>query len=149
MSGGVSIKFHGLKELDQAINKLPKELQRKAYRSVLSSGARVIAKNAKRHINIDSGNLMESIGIRVNAKRDTPVAVIGSMRSAKVTVNGKVKSAVNYSKNVEYGTAHTSAQPFMRPAVDGSEREMLAKMSKGLNRFMDRAVKKLKTKGKF
>ena len=145
----VSVKFQGLKELDRAINKLPQELQRKAYRSVLSTGARVIAKNAKRHVTVDSGNLMESIGIRVNAKRDTPVAVIGSKRSAKVTINGKVKSAVNYSKNVEYGTAHTAAQPFMRPAVNESANEVLSKMTRGLNRFMDRAVKKLKTKGKF
>jgi len=145
----VSVKFQGLKELDRAINKLPQELQRKAYRSVLSTGARVIAKNAKRHVTVDSGNLKKAIGIKVNAKRGTPVAIIGVKRVTSVNINSKKKTAVNYAKNVEQGTAHTEARPFIRPAVDESANEVLSKMAHGLNRFMDRAVKKLKTKGKF
>tara|TARA_R110002153_G_scaffold101871_3_gene238195 strand:- start:23 stop:469 length:447 start_codon:yes stop_codon:yes gene_type:complete len=146
---GVSIKFSGLNELDKALNRLPQELKTKAYRSVLSTGARVIAKNARKRVPEVEGLLKKSIGIKVNVKATTPHAFIGSKSGVTGVVDGRKISATHYSKNVEQGTAHTAAQPFIRPAIDESEVEVMNKMSKGLNRFMERAITKLKTKGKF
>ena len=145
-----SFKITGFKELDKAINKLPKELKRKAYRSVLSTGARIIAKNAKKHIHDDSGLLRKSIGIKVIYKNtDSPRAYIGSKTGETLTVDGREKKATHYAKNVEQGTAHTAAKPFMRPAVDGSRNDVMVKMTKGLTRFLARAAKKLETKGRY
>lgn len=146
---GMTVKFSGFKGLDRAINKLPAELKDKAYRSVLSTGARVIAKNAKKKVPRDEGLLRKSIGIKAIIKTETPFAVIGSKRGVTGEKDGKQVSAVTYARNVEQGTAHTAAQPFMRPAIDESGNEVFTKMTKGLSRFMARAVNKVKTTGKF
>ena len=149
MSGQIRIKINGLKELDDALKRLPRELHRKAYRSVLSSGARVIAKNAKKHISDDSGLLRKSIGIKVLSKTRNPRAYIGAKTGESLIVGGKEKRATIYSKNVEQGTAHSEAKPVMRPAVDESGNEVMNKMRRGMDRFLGRAIIRLKTKGKF
>lgn len=147
--GGIRVKMHGLKELDTFLKRLPKELHRKAYRSVLSTGARVIAKNAKNHVNDDTGLLRKSIGIKVLSKTKNPRAIIGPKLGVTGTKDGKAIRATYYAKNVEQGTAHSEAQPFMRPAVDESGNEVMRKMQHGMERFMARAITRLRTKGKF
>ena len=88
MSADVSIKFHGMRDLDRAIQRLPEELQKRAYRSVISTGARVIAKNAKKRIKNDSGLLKKSIDIKV-PRKNTRVAIIGTRRGVGAVVNGR------------------------------------------------------------
>lgn len=136
-----------MSDLNRAIQRLPEELQKRAYRSVISTGARVIAKNAKKRIRNDSGLLKKSIDIKV-PRKNTRVAIIGTRRGVGAVVNGRQKWAVNYAKNVEFGTANTQAQPFLRPAIDSSASEVLQKMSAGLNRFLTRAAASVKRGGK-
>lgn len=57
---------------------------------------------------VDSGNLRGSI----NTEERQEVGTVGT--------------AVVYAIYVEYGTRFMDAQPFMRPAVDGSKREIMA-----------------------
>jgi len=140
MSDGIKVKFHGMKELDKAIQRLPEALKKRAYRSVLSTGARVIAKHIKRNIPKDTGNLKRSIGIKVNPKSKTPWARIGPKRGVSTTEGGKQVRVTDYAKNVEQGTATTAAQPYIRPGIDSSGSEVMTKMTAGLNRFMARAV---------
>ena len=147
MSADVSIKFHGMRDLDRAIQRLPEELQKRAYRSVISTGARVIAKNAKKRIKNDSGLLKKSIDIKV-PRKNTRVAIIGTRRGVGAVVNGRQKWAVNYAKNVEFGTSNTQAQPFLRPAIDSSASEVLQKMTAGLSRFLTRAAASVKRGGR-
>lgn len=146
MSADVSIKFHGLNGLNRAIQRLPEELKKRAYRSVVSTGARVIAKNAKKRIKNDSGILKKSIDIKV-PRNNTQVAIIGTKRGIGGVVNGRQKWAVNYAKNVEFGTANTAARPFLRPAIDNSKAEVLQKMTNGLSRFLTRAAASVKKGG--
>ena len=140
MSDGIKVKFRGMKQLDRNIQRLPEELKKKAYRSVLSTGARVIAKHIKRNVPKDTGNLKKSIGIKVNPKAKTPWARIGPKRGVTTTVDGKQVRVTTYAKNVEQGTVHTAAQPYVRPGIDSSGSEVMTKMAAGLNRFMTRAV---------
>jgi HK97 gp10 family phage protein len=143
----VKVQFKGMKELDKAIQRLPEEFKRRAYRSVLSTGARVIAKNVKRNINDDEGILRRSIGIKVNPKTNTPYARIGPKRGViGVNKRGKSIRATTYAKNVEFGTSTAAATPFIRPGVDSSGSEAMSKMQKGFERFLTRAVAKVKSR---
>jgi HK97 gp10 family phage protein len=149
----LNLEMGGYRELDAAIRKLPGEMQKSAYRAVIGAGAAPIRKAAKRFARSskDSGLLIKSIGIKsMIFKSNIPYAVIGSMRNVAgmVTRRGAMEPTLarpsNYAHLVEYGTSKSAAKPFMRPAVDAAKGEVLAEMAKGLDRYLTRAVRKLR-----
>lgn len=149
MSNPASLKFSGFEELQRNLQKLPENMQNRAYRSVLTSGGRVIASAAKKKIPTHrTGLLKKSIRAKWGVIKGTHYTIIGPTRSVSGTHKGKRVVPANYSHLVEYGTAHGKAKPFMRPAMDESGGAVMNKMAHGLNRFMDREVAKLKKKGK-
>lgn len=150
MSIPASIRFSGVKELEKALQKLPENMQKRAYRSVLTSGGRVIASAAKKKITKGrTGLLKKAIRVKSGMKGHTAFAVIGASRSIAGTYKGKRVVPWLYSHLVEYGTAHSAAKPFLRPAVNETGAAVVKKMAIGLDRFLAREVKKLKTKGRF
>lgn len=148
MSQKSGLRIQGLKALDNALNKLPENMRKRAFRSVLTSGGRVIASAAKKNIRTNrTGLLKKSIRTKSGVAGRAPYAVIGPSRSVQGTYKGKKTVPANYSHLVEYGTSHSKAQPFMRPALDSSGPAVMKKMARGLERFMAREAKKLKAKG--
>lgn len=157
----IGLKLSGFKQLDNTIRRLPQEMQKKAYQAVMRAGAAPIRKKAKANLKAskDSGLLMKSIGIRsVVYQGGVPYAVIGARRSVSGTIKrhrkGKRRSGkgfrmeyavpANYAHLVEYGTAHSPAKPFMRPAVDSAEGEVFNAMANGLDKHLTRVLAKLK-----
>ena len=143
-TSSVGIEFKGLKELNRAIQRLPEELQKRAYRSVITTGARVIARHARKNISTErTGLLKKSIGVKAivfKGANSGALAIIGPKRRVQGEYKGKRVIPANYSHLVEYGTSHSAAKPFIRPAIDSSKSEVMTKMAAGLNRFMTRAV---------
>lgn len=146
----------GLKEIKRRIEALPKELQKKAYRSALSSGARVIAKAAKRKApEGDERLLKKSIGIKYlpATTRSQALGIIGPRRgfkgAPKVVTDRKTgqkktvtPDPVRYAHLVEKGTRHSAAKPFLRPAMIETQSEVFMKMSAMIDRAIAREIAK-------
>lgn len=153
------LNITGMKDLQRAIAQLAPELQNRAYKSVITEGGRVIQREAKSRVARKSGLLRKSINVKgMVFKSGTAHAIIGIKRSVRgkpktvIGRNGKSRKVTptpaNYAHLVEYGTAHSAAAPFMRPAVDATKNTVFAGMVKGLDKALSRAVRKIAKTGK-
>lgn len=153
--GQFKLEFKGIRELARNLERLPDKLQKSAEKAVLRAGAVPIRKAAKRNAakSKDTGLLMKSIGLSVKKVKGITSARVGprSMRQVVTRTNkrtGKKRQEIadpnKYSHLVEYGTAHSAAKPFIRPAIDQSQEEILSAMSTGLDKHLTRQVAKLK-----
>ena len=97
------------------------------------AGARVVARRAKQLAPVSAtGDLKQSI----KAMRDPDWR---TQSGRKVALAG---SKLFYSSLVEFGTAHTAARPFLRPAADSSAVEIRAKIEANLSAGIDREIAK-------
>lgn len=132
----------GLADIKRRIEQLPKQLQRKAYRSALSSGARIIAKSAKRKIGKgESGLLKKSIGIKYlpATTRSQALGLVGAKRGKGGVYKGERRNPTRYAHLVEKGTVHSAAKPFLRPALIETQGEVFAKMASMIERVVMRS----------
>lgn len=116
-----TVKITGLKELKKELKKLGEKKAKNIIVSALRAGASTIAKVAKANVPQDTGDLKKSIGVSKRKTSKTFVKFSVGPRVNFLTKNkGKVSSSNqgNYALNVEYGTQHQAAQPFMRNTFD-------------------------------
>jgi HK97 gp10 family phage protein len=114
------IKINGLNELKKELKKLGEKKAKNIMVSGLRAGAVEISKTAKANAPDDTGVLRKSIGV---TKRKTPKGFIKFSVSPRENVVFRakgIKGVVDgrYAINVEYGTQHQQAQPFMRNTFD-------------------------------
>lgn len=103
-----AIEVKGLRELDEALSKLPDELQDKVLRMALRKAAEPVrAGAAERAPRGTTGELAENIVIAMKVPR--PGLVIAKIGPA---------GTVFYGEFQELGTVHHAAQPFLRPALE-------------------------------
>lgn len=141
-------------DLLREIDALPLKLRKGAELSVLRAGAGLIRTSAKSFAtrSKDSGALGKSIALTINGKTGSKTARVGPLKNFKVTVTrtnkktGKkytVEAAPQkYSHLVEYGTSRTPAQPFMRPAIDATQNQVVAAMADQLDLYLTRILAK-------
>jgi HK97 gp10 family phage protein len=135
----------GLDAIKRKLEALPEQLRRKAYRSALSSGARVIAKAAKRKVGKgESGMLKKSIGIKYlpATTRSQALGLVGPKRGNGGIYNGQRRNPTRYAHLVEKGTRHSAAKPFLRPAMIETQTEVFSKMSAMIDRAIARELAK-------
>lgn len=135
----------GLDAIKRKLEALPEQLRRKAYRSALSSGARVIAKAAKRKVGKgESGMLKKSIGIKYlpATTRSQALGLVGPKRGNGGIYNGQRRNPTRYAHLVEKGTRHSAAKPFLRPAMIETQSEVFMKMSAMIDRAIAREIAK-------
>ena len=145
-----TVKLVGVRDLSRALDRLPIELQRSAERAVLRAGAKPILKAAKSKVVKASGLLKKSLGTNVKKLKGETTARVGPRKG----YSGKVKrgnrevfqNPSKYSHLVEYGTSHSAAKPFIRPAVDSTQGEVVGAMAAGLDTHLTKVVRKLKTR---
>ena len=116
----MSVEIKGLKEIIDKLNTLPPKLENKVVRSAVRKGTNKLRDSARDKVAVDTENLKKSIvtmGYRESGKIAFKVAV--RRRKAK-----SAKSPY-YAHFVEFGTSKMPAQPYMRPALDESEEEVL------------------------
>lgn len=158
-NSAVILDIKGLKDLQKTMSDLPQALQKSAETAVLRAGAVPIRKAAKGFAasSKDSGLLLKSIGISVKAVRGGgKSARIGPRKGMRqmVTRTDKRTGAKhqemadpnNYSHLVEYGTSHSPAKPFIRPAIDASKDQVLTAMAGGLDKHLTRVAARLAKK---
>lgn len=152
----MNVKITGMDSVRRNLRSLPKELMKSAETAVLRAGATPILKASKSMVPKDSGLLKKSLGLRVATLKGQKSARVGPRTGMKQTVsrklpNGKTIQVLadpnKYSHLVEYGTSHSAAKPFIRPAIDQSEGQVIDAMAAGLDKHLDKVAAKLRRKG--
>ncbi len=153
----MNVKITGMRELNRTLERLPKELIRSSENAVLRAGAKPIEKAAKAKVTTDTGLLKKAIGIRVKKVNGVNSARIGPRTGFKGKSLGKRKDKKGveterfqdpnkYSHLVEFGTSHSAAKPFIRPAIDTAQGQVVEAMGAGLEKHLDRTAARLRRK---
>jgi len=123
-----NFKITGGKELDRALSQFSLRVETNIAKSAARAGAAVVLKDARQRAPQDSGTLRRSLAI-VARKSQRGEAVVASV----VTRSGRKWNAKRanawYAGKVEFGTATTNAQPFLRPALDSKRTEVIKAMA--------------------
>ena len=164
--GDITIDPKGVRDILAALSKLPKEFQRSAEKAVLRAGAKPVLKAAKAKVPVDTGNLKKSLGVALFTASSGWTAIrIGprkGFKSAK-SITGrkrvratkgkrstfkerKLADATEISWYVETGTPHSAAKPFIRPAIDSAQGEVIDAMAAGLDKHLTRVAARLARK---
>jgi len=135
MPGRIDFKIDGAKEMNRLLKELPTNVAIRVGDQALKAGAKPIVAEAKRLVPVLSGELRDSITAEPERKRKP--------QDARVILIGFKKPASRRAHLTEFGTAHSAAKPFMRPALDSKAGEALDEMGKALAQGIDREAAKL------
>lgn len=149
------IGVRGLAECEAVLNALPERLARTVVTSGLRAGATVIARIARNKVKAnssDTGALASKIGTKSakpNGQGQARVSV--GIRSGGLTLTPKGRTKPRRivprrtAHMVEFGTKHSAADPFMRPAGDEGAGEAVKRMAEVIGRGLDREATALAT----
>ncbi len=116
----MSAEIIGLEAIIAKLNALPDKLEKKVLRAAVRKGANIIRDKARSYVPYDSGELKKSITTSsIKAKRGVIAFNIRPRNNKKRGVS------VFYGRFIEYGTSKMSAKPYMRPAYDEAENQVL------------------------
>lgn len=116
----ITVRVQGTAELRRALERLRGAERRQAQQDGLEAGARVVETYAKLAAPVDTGTLRNSIML----DEATPErAILGPH--------------VDYAEHVEFGTSRMAAQPYLRPAVDEHEREIVDAIEAAVRDFVE------------
>jgi HK97 gp10 family phage protein len=153
MANTQTIKIEGVDSIIRRLMSLPDNLKKSGEKAALRAGGVPIRKAAKQYAKSskDSGLLIKSIGLNVKTVRGITSVRVGPRKGFRQKVQRKDKRTgkmieviadpSNYGHLVEYGTSHSTAKPFIRPAVDQTQGEVLGAMAKGLEKHLIRKMK--------
>lgn len=116
----ITLRVRGSAELRRALERLRGAERRQAQQDGLEAGARIVETYAKLAAPVDTGTLRNSIMLdEVTPER----AILGPH--------------VDYAEHVEFGTSRMAAQPYLRPAVDEHEREIVDAIEAAVRGFVE------------
>lgn len=144
-----AIHLDGIRELQRALDKLPRELQDKAEKAAVRGGAFLISKSAKSKVSSLTGTLKKAIGITVRkVKGRVTGRVRAKSKKVSVTVNGQTRivNPAKYASLVEYGTSRTAARPFIRTAIEATKGSVVSAMAESYNKNLGKAVARIRSR---
>ena len=109
----INSEITGLRELAAKSDKLKKSFAKSTLRTALRNAGNPVLKHARAHVAVDEGDLKKSL------KRKATVRRTGE---GYVDI-GVEKGDVFYGHIVEFGSSQQSARPFLRPALDQSDKD--------------------------
>lgn len=136
MAGRAKFKFDGGLQLAAGLKQLGPAIAGKVGDQALRAGAKVIVQDAKDRVPVLSGELRDAIDTRVEKKSRPEDA-----RKIEIGFRPPVSRRAHLT---EFGTAHSAAQPFLRPALETKGEDALKAIAGVLERGVDREAKKLK-----
>ena len=116
----ISMTVRGSSELRRNLNRLRGNERRRAQQDGLDAGARIVETHAKVLVPVDTGTLRNSIMV----DEVTPDRAV-------------IAPHADYAEHVEFGTSRMAAQPYMRPALDQHEGEILAAVEATIADFVN------------
>lgn len=126
----MTIQLSGFRELDAVLRRLPEDMHREYLEDAVRAGGAILRYEAALRAPKESGDLAESITLRVTRQRNT-----GGDPRAEI---GPSKKEQHVGRFQEFGTARHGAQPFLRPALDAKGQEAATIMGESLRRSMER-----------
>ena len=140
-----SVKVKGLDKLLKKLDKIAALHKQDALKDALAAGAAVAAQDAKRRVPVQSGDLKASIHVGGYTELTPDYRAVGAYgalpgpKGSGQKVGVLVGTKLPYAHLVELGTAHSMAQPFLRPAADGNQDEIRDAVDDKLQEFIDEA----------
>ncbi len=116
----VTMRVTGDATLRRNLDRLAGGQRRQAQRDGLEAGARTVETYAKVLVPVDTGALKSSIMV----DEVTPTEAI-------------IAPHTEYAEFVEFGTSRMAAQPYMRPALDEHEAEILQAIGATVAAFVE------------
>lgn len=141
-------KIEGLRQLEKNLMGLKRATAKNVARKVLKEAGEPIAAAARRNAPIEEGHLRESIDVGTKlTRRQAALHRKMTPDAVEVFVGPNDPAAVQQ----EFGNEDHSAQPFMRPAWDGTKREALHiithRLGVEIDKAAERAARKAAKKG--
>lgn len=158
MANSASATFD-FQDVLKALKNLPINIEKNIMVGATRAGANVVRDEAQRLVPIDTGNLRQSIGLtkRKQKNRNEIVFAISPRRLKSLQFQGlekgnysnkvrqlKLKKQVGgyYARWLELGTSKMNAKPFLRPALESSQDEVLQRTKEYIaNRLPQEVVK--------
>ena len=157
----MTVNITGLKELQQALNQLPLEIQKRPLRSAVSAGAKVIVDEAKRLApQGETGNLRKALyryRSRSQSSRGQETFLVGVRKGKKNYVDSAKNRRLNrvgkkytvegeafYWRFVEFGTSKMPARPFLLPAFESKKNQAVETIKNRLAVAIENTAKKMK-----
>jgi HK97 gp10 family phage protein len=113
-----SIKIEGVKELKLALDKLGEEIKDK-LQPALHKGAEIVAQkatsNIERNTEPKTGRLSRSMVVKDMPYKDSMPLISIAAVDRKIAPHAHL---------IEFGTTKMSARPFLRPALQSSQKEV-------------------------
>ena len=125
----------GAREIGRNLLNVGRGMATSGSDEALIKAADMVVADAKRLVPVRTGALKRAIA------RDEPKPVPVLRRSIDVGVKPPVSRRAHFT---EFGTAHNSAHPFLRPALDAQSRPAVGIMGRALRAFMDRVTRGIK-----
>lgn len=141
---GIKVETRGFPELERQLKGVGNEVaQAKTLGSALRTAMRPVLNAAKDLVPVDTGNLRESIKLRIYKPRSglPTAAAVGVWWSQKARGVAALVQPF-YALFVEKGTRHSLANAFLRPAFDSDVEGMTNRLRVALGAAIDRAVKR-------
>jgi len=132
------IKTHicGLAELNHQLRiRLPQAVRQRVLRAALRAGAKIIVRQAKALAPVDSGALKKHIRARANRK--------GKRGCVDISIGVFARKGQDYPyywRFLELGTCNLSARPFLRPALDNQQIQVIEAIRKKLKQRIDAEI---------
>lgn len=136
MADIMRIKLEGGERLEAALKDLGGKVAGRLGTNAVRAGARVISNEAKDRVPVKTGALRRSIRVF-----DDRAAVRANLKERTAFVGTRLF----YGKFVELGTAHSSAKPFLRPAMDESGDSAVDKLADNLGDGIERETAKYRS----
>jgi HK97 gp10 family phage protein len=118
----VGMKVEGLKELEATLLQLPAVGASKVLRSALMFAITPWQKSAREKVAHLTGKLSKAI-----TKRSFLTKANNYHAEAGIVMNTKKRATGWKWHLLEFGTSHSKAEPFIRPAFDGSQETVIAR----------------------
>lgn len=154
-----SHKVEGLKELDQALKELGIATQAKVLRGALRESVQPIAEEARRLVvrgeSPDGLHLADAIAVSAPKPTGKNGAVAGIKMVSKNVEVGDEELQAMFGQSLrfrlpgwrwhftEFGTQHSAAQPFLRPAFDAKVTEAIVVFAGALRKRLERIKKRM------
>lgn len=143
----IEIKISGLKELKDALQKLPERVQKRVLRGATMAGAQVIKKAAKQRAPVGTVPHKDAKGRTIapgNLRKSIIARAKKGASKTSVTVSVGPSSRGFYGMFHEFGTSKMAARPFLRPAFDDNKERAVEAIKERLSAGIEREANKLK-----
>lgn len=156
----ITLKVDGLKELQRALDSLPKEIQGRPLKSAVSAGAKVILDEAISKAPVgETGNLRKSLyryRSRSQSTKGKETYLVGVRKGKGIYGNTRLNRRMGrvgkkyttqgeayYWRFIEFGTSKMPAHPFLRPAFESQKERAVQIIKERLGKAIEAQTRKL------